>query len=823
MNTLLEHVNKENGRPFSSSFGRLCAANFLILAVLSFGSCGSGDTSLKITSKLSLDLLAYEDIGSFVEGMAYVMDSEEMYGFINDKGKLAVPCIYRDAYDFKDGLALVLTQNDRWGFIDKSGKEVIPCVYEDCSDFISSLGLAKVKKNGKWGFIDKTGVQVTPCIYDQIGNHFENGMMEAVRDGKHGFVDSLGKEAIPCKWDDVWGFEDGLAIIALSRFRGLIDSLGNMIVSPYGCYDEVHYDKDNGVAVVKQNGKWGLVVPPAVNVHSYYMYDNYIRFDINNCKFAKVERDGKWGFLDKRSNEVVPCVYDDVGSFIGDGMVKVFRGNKCGFVDIETGMETIQCIYDYPDEFSEGLAYVGFGHYIDKSGNVAILGSFEYGMGFSGGLAAVVKDSKWGYIDKTGKEVIPFMYREAMPFWAGKAAVKQGHLWGFIDKTGKEVVPPTYNDLFFWGDGYSVKFNGKYGYLDSLGNEAVPCIYDDIVFLSESYKGVAQVSRNGKIGYVNESGKEVIPCAYDRIDGYFNGDGLVKVSESGWNWGIIDTLGNTIIPLCYEEIVLVEDQEFYAAKRDGKWGIVDRAGQEVILCKYDNQFRFVDGYAQVQIDGMWGIIDSKGKEIVPCDYEYVDLPFSSGVILALMELKDGTEIWGYVDKKGNSTLLTAIKQIEKIEQRKQESEKVSKYSTLQLIQRATDEEELRCLLDGTVWTYTGNLSSYSDKFGYWVRVQFDGETVSQSWAFPSDGKWGGAKTDTYMITKGYYSDTGEKYIAIKWNGPGSYGFPCEYSLVPREMQLYARSALPSLEPSNYGKKESFKSVRISFGDFHWDQ
>ena len=544
MNTLLEHVSKENGRPFSSSFGRLCAANFLILAVLSFGSCGSGDTSLKITSKLSLDLLAYEDIGSFVEGMAYVMDSEEMYGFINDKGKLAIPCIYRDAYDFKDGLALVLTQNDRWGFINKLGEEVIPCVYEDCSDFISSLGLAKVKKNGKWGF---------------------------------------------------------------------------------------------------------------------------------------------------------------------------------------------------------------------------------------------------------------------------------------IDKMGKEVVPPAYNDLFFLGDGYSVKYNGKYGYLDSLGNEAVPCIYDDIVFLSESYKGVAQVSRNGKIGYVNESGKEVIPCAYDRIDGYFNGDGLVKVSESGWNWGIIDTLGNTIIPLCYEEIVLVEDQEFYAAKRDGKWGIVDRAGQEVILCKYDNQFRFVDGYAQVQIDGMWGIIDSKGKEIVPCDYEYVDLPFSSGVILALMELKDGTEIWGYVDKKGNSTLLTAIKQIEKIEQRKQESEKVSKYSTLQLIQRATDEEELRCLLDGTVWTYTGNLSSYSDKFGYWVRVQFDGETVFQSWAFPSDGKWGGTKTDTYMITKGYYSNTGEKYIAIKWNGPGSYGLPCEYSLIPREMQLYARSALPSLEPSNYGKKESFKSVCVSFGDFHWDQ
>ncbi|WP_197739841.1 WG repeat-containing protein [Pedobacter sp. BS3] len=60
--------------------------------------------------------------------------------------------------------------------------------------------------------------------------------------------------------------------------------------------------------------------------------------------------------------------------------------------------------------------------------------------GFSGGLAPVKLNGKWGYVDTTGKEVIPFIYDLAYYFKKdGKAKVMLNGNWIYIDKTGKEM------------------------------------------------------------------------------------------------------------------------------------------------------------------------------------------------------------------------------------------------------------------------------------------------------------------------------------------------------------------------------------------------
>lgn len=58
---------------------------------------------------------------------------------------------------------------------------------------------------------------------------------------------------------------------------------------------------------------------------------------------------------------------------------------------------------------------------------------------------------------------------------------------------------------------------------------------------------------------------------------------------------------------------------------NGKYGFVNRYGDEVIPLIYDEAEDFDNGEAQVSINGEWFYIDKNGNEVsVPADVEYID-------------------------------------------------------------------------------------------------------------------------------------------------------------------------------------------------------
>lgn len=72
--------------------------------------------------------------------------------------------------------------------------------------------------------------------------------------------------------------------------------------------------------------------------------NNSIEGKINDCQkvkynkiyeykedFAKVELNGKYGFIDKTGEEVIPCIYDDVHDF-KDGLALVGNRENEGYV-----------------------------------------------------------------------------------------------------------------------------------------------------------------------------------------------------------------------------------------------------------------------------------------------------------------------------------------------------------------------------------------------------------------------------------------------------------------------------------------------------------
>ncbi len=68
----------------------------------------------------------------------------------------------------------------------------------------------------------------------------------------------------------------------------------------------------------------------------------------------RIERNGKYGFIDKAGNEVIPCQYEKAGVF-SDGRAWIRVGDKYGYIDPSGQVVVIPCKYDEADSFYEGV------------------------------------------------------------------------------------------------------------------------------------------------------------------------------------------------------------------------------------------------------------------------------------------------------------------------------------------------------------------------------------------------------------------------------------------------------------------------------------
>ena len=150
----------------------------------------------------------------------------------------------------------------------------------------------------------------------------------------------------------------------------------------------------------------------------------------------------------------------------------------------------------------------------------------------------------------------------------------------------------------------------------------------------------------------------------------------------------------------------------------------------------------------------------------------------------------------------------------KLEAERKEREKPTRLKAVKSV------EEARELIGGTVWHYTKNTSDSDDQFGFWFKVAFHADgTYTHYRAKPSDGVWTKDKEGTYEIAEGRYDNTGEKYIAVKWQGGGAYGLPCKFALTLDNFQV----AVSTFAPDYRGLLESkIYYGQMTYGDYEWD-
>ena len=435
--------------------------------------------------------------------------------------------------------------------------------YDDFDNF--SEGLAAVKKNGKWGFINQKGQEAIPCMYD-YGPFFNDGRAIVQKDRKNGLINNSGKEVIPCgKYEgSISSMNNGLfSINEGNKVTRLVKKNGKELINRQ--YDEIGYFYD-GIAIAKSSGKYVLVNTKGKEISLEKRYTEVLNFSegmaavqINGSRPYEYDENGRWGFIDKKGKEVIPCIY------------------------------TI--VYD------------------DR-----IYGNDLY---FSEGLVGVIKDNKLGFIDKKGQTVVPFKYEPfymSSSFSEGMAAVcietgKESHKWGFVDRKGKEVIPCIYDCVDYFSDGMAAVYKSdgygesKIGFINKQGQLVVPYAYNNGEFNIEGCgglffnNGVIALSMNtgeanlyngyaeGKCGVIDKSNHIIIPFIYDYIG--FGTNNYFTCSIFQYDklaYGIFDNKGNEIVPpvldgeLYHHFEIDFNKNTLVKAKLNNKPGYVDKQG-----------------------------------------------------------------------------------------------------------------------------------------------------------------------------------------------------------------------------------------------------
>lgn len=135
-------------------------------------------------------------------------------------------------------------------------------------------------------------------------------------------------------------------------------------------------------------------------------------------------------------------------------------------------------------------------------------------------------------------------------------------------------------------------------------------------------RGYAIVMNNEKYGVVDTGGNLVVPLEYDDVElvevPYF------KVKKAG-KYGISDARGKLILPVIYDQIMKAAGADYWVCKNESGFQFADKNGAVFQGAIYDDCDILTNGYAFVKRNNKYGMVDLSGKMVVPVSYDSVSI------------------------------------------------------------------------------------------------------------------------------------------------------------------------------------------------------
>lgn len=343
----------------------------------------------------------YESAGYFYNGVA-VITTEDGCQLVDKDFKPIHKGTFSQATLLNDGIAYVVEPAGHIVAMDKAGKVVFTLDNaEEAYAFHDGVSVF-TDEDGHYGLVNTSGQVLIEPEYSDLSPFGNNGLIFAAKETKSGekwgVIDYNNQEIIPFEYDGYWGQVESFSALKNKNF----------------------YMVSKGKVVIV-NAKNEELLPDGYE-------GGFLQSDGNFYVVEKTKRGERFGWLDKKGNELIEA------------------------------------------EFSEAMPFT----YCKVT------------------LAAdPTEDDQFGLINKKGEWVVEPKFEAANTFTDDKLAIvsNSSDQYGAINEKGEFVIKAKYDRLYYLGDGlYIARRDGAEGILDSKG-ETVVAISDKYDFDTPSPSG----------------------------------------------------------------------------------------------------------------------------------------------------------------------------------------------------------------------------------------------------------------------------------------------------------------------------------------------
>lgn len=212
-----------------------------------------------------------------------------------------------------------------------------------------------------------------------------------------------------------------------------------------------------------------------------------------------------------------------------------------------------------------------------------------------------------------------------------------------VKNSGKKIEVKNYSY-------YTAYENGKFGVINNDGETVIEPSYDEMIAIPNNSRpifvctyDVNDSDGTYKTKAINEKNEEIL-TGYDKIEAIDNSDSkqnvwyednVLRVSRNG-KYGIINFEGQEVLPCEYDEITALKGvTSNFLVKKDGKLGLVNEKGQTIINTEYKNILTLKEGYKSeyviVNAENKYGVISTSGTILIEPTYEGVKYLGSSNL------------------------------------------------------------------------------------------------------------------------------------------------------------------------------------------------
>ena len=193
-----------------------------------------------------------------------------------------------------------------------------------------------------------------------------------------------------------------------------------------------------------------------------------------------------------------------------------------------------------------------------------------------------------------------------------------------------------------------VKTGNNWGYIDSTCSFKLDPVFENA---GEFHNKRAFVMKAGHAAYINDSGRVICPFQFLQATDF--SDSLAFVLDKNNTIQCIDVDMKTKFTLKDVQETSVFKGGLAAIKQADKYGFINKTGEVVIPCQYDDVLFFSDGLCAVAVTKQiedstyseWTYIDATGKTAINSVFE-VAQNFNAGLAAVKRNGK-----WSWIDKK----------------------------------------------------------------------------------------------------------------------------------------------------------------------------